>query len=212
MTNALLTSLLGIVILAAVVSTSAPGVIDLLNGRTTFEKVASDTIAEVQAYAVPEEAPAEPASSSSEASDPKTSETRAAVTASRPDKDKRQMALQAKSDNQAMSSSLMGIDFDLATPNAISNSPTIQPGNLVAVQKSVFANGAELGSLTVQIDPAAKPFLNRAELKELLDRAGVSTTKLDARGSADLLSFNSVREAGIDLRYDPVNDSIKLNL
>ena len=209
-TNALLTVLLGLVIVVTVFSASAPGVIDLINGKTTFEKVATDTLAEVKALASSEKAPTEPAPIL--ANTPQASGSQSALTAALPNAAKPQIAPRERNNDQAMSSSLIGIDFDLATPDGVSSAPTIQPESLVAVQKSVFANGSELGSLTVQIDPTAKPYLNRAELKELLDRAGVSTARLDARGSAELLSFTSVREAGIDLRYDPVNDNIKLNL
>jgi len=209
-TNALLAGLLGLVILVTIFSASAPGVIDLINGKTTFEKVATDTFAEVKALASSEETATE--SVPILADTPQASMSESAVAAALPDASKPQIAPGERNSDQATSSALMGIDFDLAKPDAVSSAPTLQPGSLVAVEKSVFANGSELGSLTVQIDPAAKPYLNRAELKELLDRAGVSTARLDARGSAELLSFTNVREAGIDLRYDPVNDNIKLNL
>ena len=209
-TNALLTGLLGLVIIITVFSASAPGVIDLINGKTTFEKVATDTLAEVKALAGSEQAPTETVAALPDA--PEKSESNAALAPALPKVTKSQIASGVRNDDQAMSSSLIGIDFDLATQGAVSSAPVIQPESLVAVQKSVFANGSELGSLTVQIDPAAKPYLDRAELKELLARAGVSTARLDARSSSELLSFTNVRDAGIDLRYDPIEDSITLSL
>ena len=209
-TNALLTGLLGLVIIITVFSASAPGVIDLINGKTTIEKVATDTLAEVKALAGSEQAPTGTVAALPDA--PEKTESNAALAPALPKVTKSQIASGVRNDDQAMSSSLIGIDFDLATQGAVSSAPVIQPESLVAVQKSVFANGSELGSLTVQIDPAARPYLDRAELKELLARAGVSTARLDARSSSELLSFTNVRDAGIDLRYDPIEDSITLSL
>lgn len=95
---------------------------------------------------------------------------------------------------------MLAIDFDLQGGAQSSRS--------IAVQKPVTVAGLASGNLSVRIDGAAKIYANRAEIASLLDGKSNKSERVRAASAEDFLSFQQIRDLGIDIRYDPSSDRI----
>jgi hypothetical protein len=92
---------------------------------------------------------------------------------------------------------IMPVNFDIAGPADFD--ATLQ------VEKTVTFNDRPLGQLTVRIDEGARVYVSTAEMSEMFPEG------LRPPGSwQEFVSLRQVRDAGIDLRYDPMADLLVL--
>lgn len=91
---------------------------------------------------------------------------------------------------------LQDVTFDLgAGPEAASS---------IEVRKTVRLNGADVGMLDVRIDESARIYANGSQLAALLPPESVRP----AATADQFLSFDQLRNAGVDIRYDPTQDRL----
>lgn len=106
---------------------------------------------------------------------------------------------------------LSGVDFDLASLGATDPDVRATGNGQIAVQKPVFAGNVSLGSMTVIIDRNARLYFDKSELADLLSESGRPVAAIERAGRGPSASFQELRAAGLDLRYDPVRDRIILS-
>lgn len=93
---------------------------------------------------------------------------------------------------------LQDLNFDLgAGPEAAST---------IEVRKTVRLNGADVGTLNVRIDESARLYANGSQLAALLPPESVRP----AASADQFLSFDQLRNAGVDIRYDPTQDRLTI--
>ncbi|MBD2841203.1 hypothetical protein [Erythrobacter rubeus] len=107
--------------------------------------------------------------------------------------------------------SLAAIDFDLSDQSSPGGGEVPVGSDLIEVRKSLITEGKELGSMTVTIDQNARIFVRGQELQTLLNQSETSQSMPSRLASNELVSFQQVRDAGIDIRYDPIDDRIVLH-
>lgn len=91
---------------------------------------------------------------------------------------------------------LQDVTFDLgAGPDAAST---------IEVRKTVRINGADVGTINVRIDESARLYARGNELAALLP----PDTVRPAAAADQFLSFEQLRNAGVDIRYDPTQDRL----
>lgn len=99
---------------------------------------------------------------------------------------------------------LLDSGFDLADPDG--------SGESITVQKSLFAKGASLGKLDLQISDSARIRVNGDQLGALLASHEItpkpSVSRLLAGGG--FVEINALRAAGAGLSYDAVKDILVL--
>lgn len=97
---------------------------------------------------------------------------------------------------------LLPLSFDIMRPGA---GTEMVDGDAIVVRKSVRVNDLAAGSLPIYIDGNSRLLVDPKELKRVLSRSGITR---DVDGGSGLLTFVQLRETGIDLRYDPLSDSL----
>ncbi|KLI63341.1 hypothetical protein AAV99_11875 [Aurantiacibacter marinus] len=95
---------------------------------------------------------------------------------------------------------LLNVDYDLGVQGA-------QSGDL-EVNKPVNLNGRPAGVLNVSIDQNSQLHLSSADLSQLLPNALYERLNVDG----DYVAFDTLRTSGIDISYDPVRDTLAINL
>ncbi len=95
---------------------------------------------------------------------------------------------------------LLNVNYDLAVRGARS-------GDL-EVNKRVNLNGRPAGVLNVSIDQNSQLYVSSTDLSQLLPQELYS--RLGADGG--YVAFDTLRTSGIDISYDPVRDTLAINL
>ncbi|WP_409413911.1 hypothetical protein [Altererythrobacter sp. MF3-039] len=81
--------------------------------------------------------------------------------------------------------------------------------NAISVDKPVAIGGAPSGKLAIRIDGAAQIFADRGQIAELVAKNDTAKAeKIRTASGDDYLSFNRLRDLGVDIRYDPSADRI----
>lgn len=101
-------------------------------------------------------------------------------------------------------------DFDLADTMASPAVTRMPEGEIIKVQKQAFANGANLGTLSVSIDENARIFAQRDDLMAILQGNDAVLRRVARIETDGPVSFQRLREFGVNLRYDPIADRIIL--
>lgn len=83
-------------------------------------------------------------------------------------------------------------------------------GRKIEVAKPVTSAGKPLGTVTVTIDENARLFMKGSDLAGILPSEFARHPQLANETASGLVSFQRLRELGVDLRYDPVSDRIEL--
>lgn len=102
--------------------------------------------------------------------------------------------------------SLLASDFNLAKTDSL--------GSALEVTKAVHANGAPKGRVALRIMNDTTILIDSEVLAGLLgdDPAKAKVTSLARKSSAGrFVEFDTLRSAGIDVRYDPVRDIVVLS-
>ncbi|QFT76812.1 hypothetical protein [Erythrobacter sp. THAF29] len=105
---------------------------------------------------------------------------------------------------------LAQIDFDLGETDASEASPTGPGGSIVEVRKALYSGDVELGSLSVTIDQNARLFVQRNDLRALVQGDEANARRIARIATDGLVSFQRLREFGVKLQYDPIADRIVL--
>lgn len=103
-----------------------------------------------------------------------------------------------------------GIDFDLRDMGRSRPAQTASANGTVELSKPLFAGGRQLGALPISIDGNAQVYVRKAALSGLLGGDASASGKLARLPDGDLISFRSLRDYGINLKYEPVSDRIVL--
>lgn len=103
---------------------------------------------------------------------------------------------------------LMALDYTL--PGTAERSAPIEPtrdGN-ITVSKPVLLGANTAGSISITIDSDARLLLESGELRALLEKQSNTEATVARLPESGLVSFNSLRNLGVDLRYNPTQDRI----
>lgn len=93
---------------------------------------------------------------------------------------------------------IMAIEFDLeGGPNSSST---------VATSKDVQHEGQVIGQIGIRVDNNAAIYVARADVLRIVPSAPVEVQRLEE----DFILISTLRNAGINLRYDPINDRLVL--
>lgn len=93
---------------------------------------------------------------------------------------------------------------DMAIANATEGS--------IKVRKLVQAGQKEIGAVDIVISRNSQLFMNIGDARRLLEGNDVGTRKLQSFPISGLISFKTMREQGVDFRYDPSRDLILVDL
>ena len=105
------------------------------------------------------------------------------------------------------------IDFDLADSagvDSVKPRSSAAQGNRIKVLKPVVANGTRVGSITLTIDENSRLFMDGADLDAILPANKPRHPQLARAAGSGLVSFQRLRELGVNLRYDPIADRIEV--
>jgi len=97
-------------------------------------------------------------------------------------------------------SGMLDIDFSL---NGGANS-----AKTINVRKPVAVAGSASGNLSIRIDGAAKIYAKRTEVASLLEGKSDKSERVKTASSEEFVSFEQLRDIGVDIRYDPSSDRI----
>lgn len=108
--------------------------------------------------------------------------------------------------------SLMDIDFSLADLDGERVQPPTRNDASITVSKVVLVGDQKIGKVDITIESEGTLLLEANAVRALLgqqdDKSAKSLKRLPEQG---LVSFAQLRDAGIDLRYLPNEDAIRLN-
>jgi hypothetical protein len=82
------------------------------------------------------------------------------------------------------------------------------------VAKNVLVNGTDLGQATIRVTPGATLLIARDEIVALLESTGhADMAKILTAGSPGgrFISFEELRQRGINVRYDAAADRLALS-
>ena len=94
---------------------------------------------------------------------------------------------------------LLDIDYDL-------NVEGRRAGDL-EIAKTVTLNGARMGTVNFTIDQNSQLHISTVDLSRILPQ----NIRSRIRADGDYVTFDSLRSSGLDIRYDPVSDTLKIN-
>lgn len=107
---------------------------------------------------------------------------------------------------------MMAVDFSLADFDSARLSPPSRDGASVTVTKAILVGNQRIGKIDITIESEGRLLLEAQAVRALLgqhdDRPANSLMRLPQQG---LVSFAQLRDLGIDLRYSPNEDAIRLN-
>lgn len=107
---------------------------------------------------------------------------------------------------------LLSSGFELTENGSRTNDIEADNAGNIEVRKSVYLGGAAIGTIPVTIDPNAQLLLDSRDIRNLLSgQAGIGR-RLNTLPEEGLVSFQRLRNSGIDLRYSPTGDRIVLSL
>ena len=78
----------------------------------------------------------------------------------------------------------------------------------INVRKPVAVAGTASGNLSIRIDGAAKIYAKRSEVASLLEGKSDKSERVRTASGEDFVSFEQLRDMGVDIRYDPSADRI----
>jgi hypothetical protein len=113
--------------------------------------------------------------------------------------------------NAVRSLSLMALDFSLTDlSNARARLP--DPDGPLKVTKAVYAGGQLIGEMEITVAGEGQLMLDASEVRAIIGQQRIvksnSSARLPEQGP---VSFATLREIGIDLRYSPNEDVIRIN-
>lgn len=106
------------------------------------------------------------------------------------------------------SSPLLALDFSLPTRSGGSVPVETERNGNIRVNKPVQVGSASAGSIAVTIDPDSRLLVQSEELRSLLQKQANTEAAIAKLPQSGLVSFNSLRDLGVNLRYNPVEDRI----
>jgi hypothetical protein len=104
------------------------------------------------------------------------------------------------------------IDFSLSPSDgrgAQSNRRAAAEGDIEVRKEVLFGNSA-IGSLPITVAGDALLYVDGSDVAALLERSPNAASQLSRKPPAGPLSFDRLRDFGINLRYDPISDRIIL--
>ncbi len=102
---------------------------------------------------------------------------------------------------QAGASGMIDVNFDLEGGAASSGA--------ISVSKPVAIGNSGSGRLAIRIDGAAQIFADKDQIAALINDSDAKTAqKVRTAGGEDYLSFQKLRDLGVNIRYDPAADRI----
>lgn len=113
--------------------------------------------------------------------------------------------------NVTKSLSLMALDFSLSElPSSRTRLP--DPGGPLKVKKPVYAGTRLIGNMEITIVGEGELLLDANEVRAIMgQQAGASSNAPARLPDQGPVSFATLRELGIDLRYSPTDDVIRIN-
>ncbi|WP_340589147.1 hypothetical protein [Erythrobacter alti] len=93
---------------------------------------------------------------------------------------------------------LLAIDYDL-------NAGGPRAGD-IRVAKPVSLNGSRVGTVSISIDQNSQLHLSSADLRQVLPAELHSRI----RSEGEFVTFDLLRRSGLNIRYDPVSDSLRI--
>lgn len=108
--------------------------------------------------------------------------------------------------------SMMAIDFSLADLDGVRVASPMRRDASITVSKVVLVGDRKIGNVDITIESEGRLLLEAGAVRALLgqqdDKSAKSLMRLPEQG---LVSFAQLRDVGIDLRYHPNEDAIRLN-
>lgn len=115
-----------------------------------------------------------------------------------------------KEPSGSVPNAIRNIAFDLGSFSGTDGMPAKPSGGSVEVKKPLFSGGKLLGAIAIAVDGHAQVFVKKAALSGLLSNDASISPKLARLPDGDLISLRSLRDHGINLKYEPISDSILL--
>ncbi len=112
--------------------------------------------------------------------------------------------------DEAAKLGLLDTDFSLVGTDARAPRANADTSEPIRVRKTVAMGNATIGSLPITIDSDSRLSLEIRDLRQLLQGQAGFTTRLERVPESGTISFERLRDAGIDLRYNPTSDQVTL--
>lgn len=107
---------------------------------------------------------------------------------------------------------LLPLDFTLEPPGSERATARRADDGAVIVSKPLLAEGTALGKMDITVADGATLMLEAQQARRVLaGQSGKVSAALDRLPEKGLVSFADLRALGIDLRYSPTEDVIRLN-
>ncbi|QUL38131.1 hypothetical protein [Erythrobacter sp. JK5] len=101
-------------------------------------------------------------------------------------------------------------DFSLDGQSGSSAAVSRSASGTIAVRKPVFVGNTSIGSIPINVDDDAQLYVEARQLKSLLTGQPRVSSQLASLPERGPVSFQRLRQMGIDLRYDPTLDRVNL--
>ena len=106
--------------------------------------------------------------------------------------------------------SFIPLDFALDRGDEVEAAVASATDGSIRVRKVVQAGNTQMGAVEITIDRKSSLLIDVADARKLLAQNGMTTRSLAALPASGLVSFKTLRERGVDLRYDPDRDLVVL--
>ena len=106
----------------------------------------------------------------------------------------------------------MPIDYSLPGGQGSSTNKQAVSGDAILVSKSVLFGSEVIGTVDIAVDGNSRLLVASDDLRRLISDKPGSARVLGSLGSDEMVSFATLRDFGVQLRYDPNEDVIKLQL
>lgn len=108
--------------------------------------------------------------------------------------------------------SFIPLDFSLPETDPTDMDVASATEGSIKVRKVVQAGPAEIGAVDIIISRNSQLFMSIGDARRLLEINDSAARKLQSFPASGLISFKTMREKGVDFRYDPSRDLILLDL
>ena len=105
---------------------------------------------------------------------------------------------------------LLDSDFRLSGSEAQPARGESDSSEPIRVRKTVAMGNSTIGSLPITIDSESQLSLEISDLRQLLSGQAGFTSRLQNIPESGAVSFQRLRDMGIDLRYNPTSDQVTL--
>ena len=113
---------------------------------------------------------------------------------------------------QLLGDLVIPIQYSLPEPTGNADGSEKETAGSIKIRKSIVSGGKVAGTALITVDRSSRLLMESNDVRDLLKQVQANDGYLKQLPKTGLLSFQTMRSMGIDMRYNPTTDTVMLAL